>query len=123
MAENYLPPVTFGRYGQRVSKKLLGIEQQNYYKEDMTYGELGGRALGIRRFNEEAEIKKKLKDAKNLKIHKDKEENADKVANAKEFNETFNKLATQSNKIGFNLGGANDMMDEELNKNIGFKLE
>jgi hypothetical protein len=109
MAENYLPPVTFGRYGQRFSKKLMGVEQKNYYKEDMSYAELGGRALGIRRFNEEKELNSKLRDAKNLKKYKDKNPKADKKANQKQYDTTARRIKAQANKVGFDLTADDDV--------------
>ncbi len=103
MAENYLPPITFGRYGQRFTKKLLGIEQKNYYKEDMTFSELGGRGLGIRRFNEKKELSSKLKDAKNTKRFRDKQKESNKKANKDDYNTVARRVKVQSSKVGFDL--------------------
>ncbi len=103
MAENYLPPITFGRYGQRFSKKALGIEQKNYYDEDMTYTELGSRGVGVRHFNEEKELKTKLKKAKNKKNYKNKVNPADKKDHEKDYNTTARRLTKSGNKLGVNL--------------------
>ncbi|MBD3831659.1 MAG: hypothetical protein IE890_14400, partial [Arcobacter sp.] len=69
MAENYLPSATLGRYAQRgvsIALSNLGMTEakKNYYQEDMTAKELGGRALGIRRFNEQRELDSKMNNAK-----------------------------------------------------------
>lgn len=103
MAENYLPPVTFGRYGQRVSKKALGIEQKNYYNEDMGYDELILRATGVRRFNEKKEVEKKLKKAKREKNYKDKQQPLDKTTHENEYNKIARRLKQAGNSIGADL--------------------
>ncbi|MCK5111055.1 MAG: hypothetical protein KAQ94_05995 [Arcobacteraceae bacterium] len=105
MAENYLPPLTFGRYGQRFSKKLMGIEQKNYYKEDMSFAELGGRGVGVRRFNEKKELSSRLKEAKNLKKFKDKSKSRDKKENQKEYDDTARKIKKAGKRVGFDLSG------------------
>ena len=64
MAENYMPPITFGRYGQRTIATLAGHPKKNYYDEDMGLGEIGVRALGVRRFNESKELGSNLSKAK-----------------------------------------------------------
>ncbi len=77
MAENYLPPMTLGRYAQRggqigLNKLGLAEPRKNYYDEDMTVEELVLRAFGIRHFNEEEELAKNLKKQnKNSKKKKD----------------------------------------------------
>ena len=65
LVENYAPPLTIGRYGQRVGKSVAGVEQLNYYKENMTAEEIIKRALGVRRFNETKEVTTKMKKAAN----------------------------------------------------------
>lgn len=69
LAENYAPPLTFGRYGQRAVKKISGEELLNYYKEDMTWQELGTRMLGVRKFNESKEAQSKIRAAHNRFKH------------------------------------------------------
>lgn len=66
LAENYTPPLVTGRYGQRLVHIGLGelglVEpKKNYYKEDMTVGELGLRALGVRKFNKKSEVNTALR--------------------------------------------------------------
>lgn len=123
MAENYLPPLTFGRYGQRFSKKLMGIEQKNYYKEDMSYAELGGRALGIRKFNEKKELESKKRKAKNLKRYKDKNKKSDKTKNQKEYNETLKKIKKSAKDGGFDLSGDDIKGFGFSDSDFGFKLD
>lgn len=70
MAENYLPPMTFGRYGQRAVGKATGLkEPKNYYDEPMTYTEMLFRGAGVRLFNEKKEVLSKARAAKNAKKH------------------------------------------------------
>lgn len=70
MAENYLPPVTFGRYGQRALGKATGLkEPKNYYDEPMTYTEMIARGAGVRLFNEKKEVLTKARAIKNAKKH------------------------------------------------------
>lgn len=78
MAENYFPSMTLGRYAQRgaqitLAEHGLAKPRKNYYDEDMTATELAGRALGVRKFNEEKELKKntKKKTKKNKKKNKE----------------------------------------------------
>jgi hypothetical protein len=81
-AENFLPPISFGRYGQRTAEIALGnagvIEQKkNYYDEPMTVAELAGRSLGARRFNEAKEIQGKANAANSERKHKIKMDEED----------------------------------------------
>jgi hypothetical protein len=114
MAENYLPSMTLGRYMQRGVHIGLGEAgivdpKKNYYDEDMTVKELGGRALGIRRFNEEKELNSKLRDAKNLKKHNNKNPKSDKKANQKQYDTTARRIKAQANKVGFDLTADDDV--------------
>lgn len=66
MAKNYLPPITFGRYGQQFIGKVTGLNKpQNYYNEPLGYIEMGARGIGIRHFNKEKEVKSRLRALKN----------------------------------------------------------
>lgn len=76
--ENYMPPMTFGRYGQRIAKHAAGVEQKNYYDEDMTSQEILLRALGVRRFNESKEVSSKMNKAANR--YKELSKDADPAA-------------------------------------------
>ena len=50
--ENYAPPVTFGRYAQRLIKKATDFHpKKNDYKEEMGYDEILYQILGKRKFN------------------------------------------------------------------------
>lgn len=102
MAENYMPTVTFGRYGQRTVNIALGNAEltdpkKNYYNEDMTYEELALRALGVRKFNEDKELKSKLRKAKNLKKHRIKKGD-DKKELEKQYTNTARKIKKVSKK-------------------------
>jgi hypothetical protein len=78
MAENYLPPMTFGRYGQRVLGKATGLkEPKNYYDEPMSYTEMITRGIGVRQFNEKKEVLSKVRALKNTLKH-EKERAEDK---------------------------------------------
>ena len=74
MAENYTPPMTTGRYGQRIVGKALGITNpENYYGEPLGYGETLWRGAGVRNFNPVKEVESKARAAKNaLKRAKEK---------------------------------------------------
>lgn len=90
MAENFLPSITLGRYAQRTIEIGLGnagiVEpKKNYYDENMSYPELIQRAVGVRRFNEEKELKSKLKNAENKKKYQDKQKGTDKKENKEEY--------------------------------------
>jgi hypothetical protein len=100
MAENYLPPVTFGRYGQRsahigLAKAGLVEPKKNYYKEDMTMGELGSRALGVRKFNRKSELESKKRANNNWK-----KEMIKRGKDKKAVNDQYNKTALQIKNAG-----------------------
>jgi len=96
MSENYLPPVTFGRYGQRVGQKLAGVEVKNYYKEPMGWGEVGGRAVGVRHFNEADEVAKKKRAADNKLKHFLKEDPKNAARHEREHAESLRKIEAQA---------------------------
>ncbi|WP_151946602.1 hypothetical protein [Aliarcobacter butzleri] len=104
MAENYLPSATLGRYAQRavnIGLGNLGITEpkKNYYQEDMTVKELGGRALGIRRFNEQKELDSKMNDAKKEFKYRVKENPKSKSEEEKKYNDKAKKISDASRKI------------------------
>jgi len=60
-AQSYLPSLTFGRYGQRFAGKATGINpRKDEFGDEMDYSQIFAQGLGVRHFNEEKEIKKKL---------------------------------------------------------------
>ena len=93
--ENFLPPVTFGRYGQRFTKIGLGeaniIEppQNRITKQPDTVKDTALRALGVREFNEDKELRSKETIARRLKKHNDKNPNTNKQQNKKEYEKTI----------------------------------
>jgi hypothetical protein len=69
----------------------------------MSFAELGGRGLGIRKFNEKKELQSKLRDAKNTKRYKDKQKGSDKKANQKQYDTTARRIKKAGKKAGFDL--------------------
>lgn len=127
MSENYLPSATLGRYAQRGVHIGLGeagmVEpKKNYYGEDMTLTELGARAGGVRRFNEEKELKSKLKKAKNRKKYYDKNKSSDKIDNKKEYDKSIKKIKQANKKTGFDLGDVKNDGFGFGDSNFGLKL-
>ncbi len=118
--ESYLPSITFGRYGQRLTKQALGeagiIEEpiNRVTKKPDTTGAIVQRALGIREVNEKKELKSKLKKAKNARKYHDKKDGAtykDKKDNEKEYNSNARRIKKAGKKVGFNLD-ANDKVKD-----------
>jgi hypothetical protein len=62
--ETFLPPMTFGRYGQRSLAALFGAPRKNYYGRDMGMTEIFMRGLGVRYFNSAADLQARLDFAK-----------------------------------------------------------
>lgn len=61
-AENYAPPLTYGRYAQRLVKKATGFRPKvNDYKEEMSYKEILSQMLGVRKFNKPKQLEKHYK--------------------------------------------------------------
>lgn len=100
--ENYAPPLTFGRYGQRAVKKLAGLEQKNYYNEDMSWGEFAGRALGVRKFNNKKEAQKRLRDAKNKLRYKLKNDPKNASKHKLEYQKSVQEVQKQARAKGIN---------------------
>lgn len=71
LGENYLPPMTLGRYAQRAVKKATGVvEVKNAYDEEMSWTEFVARPFGVRRFNSSKEILSHARDViKQYKRH------------------------------------------------------
>lgn len=77
-SENYAPPITFGRYAQRLTKKAIGFHpKQNDYKEEMTYIEILSQMVGVRKFNKPKQLKKHYKSV--IKEFKDGNIEADEM--------------------------------------------
>jgi len=123
MAENYLPSLTLGRYMQRgvhIGLADAGIVEgkKNYYGEDMTFTELGSRAMGVRKFNEAKEAQSKLKAAKNKKKHQTK-----KGTDKKKTEEEYNKTAQRVNKAATKAGVVLPKGKDDFSFNVGFELK
>lgn len=107
LTKSYFPPISpLGRYGQQLGAQAtadvtgLDVAPKDYNKDDLGYGGIMARGVGVRRFNKEEEYGKELKKARKeyeqfvpVKIpdSKDKE----KVAKAKAHNEKIAKLSVQ----------------------------
>lgn len=91
MAKNYLPPLTFGRYGQQIGGKATGLnEPKNYYDEKMGYDEMLLRGAGVRHFNEAKEVQAKANALKNTKKHElEKAKEKNDVGVATKANENY----------------------------------
>jgi len=118
--QNFLPPLTFGRYGQRFAKKALGGKQKNYYNEPMSYGELGARALGVRKFNQKKELETKERNLTNAYRYEEKNtklSSDEKQDNEKQFLKQKNKIENEAQLLGFDLE-----YKPKKAKNFGFSL-
>ena len=61
-AENYAPPLTYGRYAQRLAKKATGFRpKKNDFDEEMSYKEIFQQMVGVRKFNSSKQLKKHYK--------------------------------------------------------------
>ena len=77
-SENYAPPMTFGRYAQRLTKKATDFHpKKNDYKEEMSYKEILSQMIGVRNFNKPKQIKKHYKSV--IKEFKDGNIEADEM--------------------------------------------
>jgi hypothetical protein len=105
LTKSYFPPISpLGRYGQQLGAQAtadvtgLDVAPKDYNKDDLGYGGIMARGVGVRRFNKEKEYGKELKKARKeyeqfvpVKVpdSKDKE----KVEKAKAHNEKIAKLS------------------------------
>ena len=105
LTKSYFPPISpLGRYGQQLGAQAtadvtgLDVAPKDYNKDDLGYGGIMARGVGVRRFNKEKEYGKELKKARKeyeqfvpVKVpdSKDKE----KVEKAKAHNENIAKLS------------------------------
>ncbi len=105
LTKSYFPPLSpLGRYGQQLGAQAtadvtgLDVAPKDYNKDDLGYGGIMARGVGVRRFNKEKEYGKELKKARKeyeelvpVKIPNSKDE--EKVAKAKAHNERVAKLS------------------------------
>lgn len=107
MAKNYLPPLTFGRYGQQIGGKATGLnEPKNYYDEKMGYDEMLLRGAGVRHFNEAKEVKAKANTLKNTLKHakeKAKEKNDPSIEREAQQEYTMQLSRLRGGAMGVNL--------------------
>lgn len=104
MAKSYFPPITFGRYGMSMSEKALSdavggsFAPKDYNQDDLGYGEILARGVGIREFNKEKEYKKELNKVKKEyeKLFPAKAKNAQGLSKEQEKrNEELRKNSTE----------------------------
>ncbi len=105
LTKSYFPPISpLGRYGQQLGAQAtadvtgLDVAPKDYNKDDLGYGGIMARGVGVRRFNKEKEYGKELKKARKeyeqfvpVKIPDSKDE--EKVAKAKAHNDRIAKLS------------------------------
>ncbi len=105
LTKSYFPPISpLGRYGQQLGAQAtadvtgLDVAPKDYNKDDLGYGGIMARGVGVRRFNKEKEYGKELKKARKeyeqfvpVKIPDSKDE--EKVAKAKAHNDKIAKLS------------------------------
>ena len=105
LTKSYFPPISpLGRYGQQLGAQAtadvtgLDVAPKDYNKDDLGYGGIMARGVGVRRFDKKKEYGKELKKARKeyeqfvpVKIPDSKDE--EKVAKAKAHNENIAKLS------------------------------
>ena len=105
LTKSYFPPLSpLGRYGQQLGAQGVAnitgadIAPKDYNKDELGFGGIMARGLGVRRFDKGKEYKKELKKARKeydervkVKIQNSKDE--EKVAKAKAHNERVAKLS------------------------------
>ena len=107
LTKSYFPPISpLGRYGQQLGAQAtadvtgVDVAPKDYNKDDLGYGGIMARGVGVRRFDKKKEYGKELKKARKeyeqfvpVKIPDSKDE--EKVAKAKAHNEKIAKLSVQ----------------------------
>ena len=105
LTKSYFPPISpLGRYGQQLGAQAtadvtgLDVAPKDYNKDDLGYGGIMARGVGVRRFDKKKEYGKELK-----KVRKEYEQlvpvkvpdskDAEKVAKAKAHNDRIAKLS------------------------------
>ena len=105
LTKSYFPPISpLGRYGQQLGAQAtadvtgLDVAPKDYNKDDLGYGGIMARGVGVRRFDKKKEYGKELKKAREeyeqfvpVKVPESKD--ADKVDKAKAHNEKIAKLS------------------------------
>ena len=105
LTKSYFPPISpLGRYGQQLGAQAtadvtgLDVAPKDYNKDDLGYGGIMARGVGVRRFDKKKEYGKELKKARKeyeqfvpVKIPDSKDE--EKVAKAKTHNDKIAKLS------------------------------
>ena len=105
LAKSYFPPISpLGRYGQQLGAQAvsdvsgLDIAPKDYNKDELGYGGIMARGVGVRRFDKKKEYGKELKKARKeyeqfvpVKVPESKD--AEKVEKAKAHNEKIAKLS------------------------------
>ena len=105
LTKSYFPPISpLGRYGQQLGAQAtadvtgLDVAPKDYNKDDLGYGGIMARGVGVRRFDKKKEYGKELKKARKeyeqfvpVKIPDSKDE--EKVAKAKAHNDKIAKLS------------------------------
>lgn len=83
LAENYAPPLTFGRYGQRTVRTAAGKPKKNASTgENTTLPEVYAQAAGVRKFDGAKEVQKKAKTLQNKYKHEIKDGESEMDAGA-----------------------------------------
>lgn len=107
LTKSYFPPLSpIGRYGQQLGAQGVAnitgadIAPKDYNKDELGFGGIMARGLGVRRFDKGKEYGKELKKARKeyeelvpVKIPSSKDE--EKVAKAKAHNERITKLSVE----------------------------
>ena len=105
LTKSYFPPISpLGRYGQQLGAQAtadvtgLDVAPKDYNKDDLGYGGIMARGVGVRRFDKKKEYGKELKKARKeyeqlvpVKVPDSKD--AEKVAKAKAHNDRIAKLS------------------------------
>ena len=105
LTKSYFPPISpLGRYGQQLGAQAtadvtgLDVAPKDYNKDDLGYGGIMARGVGVRRFDKKKEYGKELKKARKeyeqfvpVKVPESKD--AEKVEKAKAHNEKIAKLS------------------------------
>ena len=105
LTKSYFPPISpLGRYGQQLGAQAtadvtgLDVAPKDYNKDDLGYGGIMARGVGVRRFDKAKEYGKELKKARKeyeqfvpVKVPESKD--AEKVEKAKAHNEKIVKLS------------------------------
>ncbi|WP_172201049.1 hypothetical protein [Campylobacter sp. RM16188] len=103
LVKSYFPPITLGRYARQLGEQAiadvtgLDIAPKDYNKDDLGYGGILLRGVGVRRFNPEKEYKKELNEvkreyAKLVPVAVPDSKDKDKMRKAKAHNEKLAKM-------------------------------